>query len=41
MEVSEKFGEDLSQPMSLEQVPMDVSEDEHDKALLKLDKDEL
>jgi hypothetical protein len=41
MEASEKHGEASSQPKSLEQAPMDVSEDEHDEALAKLSEDEL
>jgi hypothetical protein len=41
MEASEKPGEASSQPKSPEQVPMDVSEDEHDEALAKLNEDEL
>jgi hypothetical protein len=41
MEASEKPGEASSQPKSPEQAPMDVSEDEQDEALLKLNEDEL
>jgi hypothetical protein len=41
MEASEKSGEATSQVKSPEQAPMDVSEDEQDEALLKLDEDEL
>jgi hypothetical protein len=41
MEASKKSREATSQPKSPEQAPMDVSEFEQDKALLKLNKDEL
>jgi hypothetical protein len=41
MESSEKPGEASSQPKSPEHAPMDVSEDEQDKELLKLNEDEL
>jgi hypothetical protein len=41
MEASEKFGEAASQPKSPELVLMDVSEDEQDEAILKLNEDEL
>jgi hypothetical protein len=40
-EASEKSREASSQHKSLEQAPMDVSEDEQDEALLKLNEDEL
>jgi hypothetical protein len=41
MESSKKPGEASSQPKSPEHAPMDVSEDEQDEALLKLNEDEL
>jgi hypothetical protein len=41
MEVTEKCGEASSRGNSLEQVPMEVSDDEQDEALLKLNEDEL
>jgi hypothetical protein len=41
MEVLEKSREAHLQPKSPEQAPMDVSEDEQDEALLKLNEDEL
>jgi hypothetical protein len=41
MEVIEKCGEASSRGNSLEQVPMEVSDDEQDEALLKLNEDEL
>jgi hypothetical protein len=41
MEASEKSGEARSQPKSPEHTPMDVSEDEQDEAILKLNEDEL
>jgi hypothetical protein len=41
MEALEKSGEARSQPKSPEHTPMDVSEDEQDEALLKLNEDEL
>jgi hypothetical protein len=41
MEALEKSAEATSQPKSLEHAPMDVSEDEQDEALLKLNEDEL
>jgi hypothetical protein len=41
MESSEKPGEASLQPKSPEHAPMDVSEDEQDEALLKLNEDEL
>lgn len=41
MEASEKHGEASLQPKSPEQAPMDVTKDEHDDALAKLNKDEL
>jgi hypothetical protein len=41
MEALEKPGEASLQPKSPEQAPMDVTEDEHDKALLKFNEDEL
>jgi trehalose-6-phosphatase len=40
MEVSEKFGEASSRGKSPERVPMEVSDDEQDEALLKLNEDE-
>jgi hypothetical protein len=41
MEASEKSGEAVSQPKSLELALMDVSEDEQDEAILKLNEAEL
>jgi hypothetical protein len=41
MEVIENFGEASSRGKSPEQVPMEVSDDEQDEALLKLNEDEL
>jgi hypothetical protein len=41
MEASEKAGEGTLQQKFLEHDPMDVSEDEHDEAILKLNEDEL
>jgi hypothetical protein len=41
MEALEKSEEATSQPKSLEHAPMDVSEDEQDEAILKLNKNEL
>jgi hypothetical protein len=34
-------GEASSQPKSLDQVPMDVNDDDHDEAILKLNEYEL
>jgi hypothetical protein len=41
MEATEKFGEASSRGKSHEQVPMEVSDDEEDESLLKLNEDEL
>jgi hypothetical protein len=41
MEASEKAGEGTLQQKFLEHDPMDVGEDEHDEAILKLNEDEL
>jgi hypothetical protein len=41
MEASEKSGEATTQPKSPKHAPMDVSEDEQDEAILKLNEDEL
>jgi hypothetical protein len=41
MEATEKYGEASLHAKSLEQAPMEVSDDEQDKALLKLNEDEL
>jgi hypothetical protein len=41
MEATEKSGEASSQAKSPEQAPMEVSDDEQDEALLKLNEDEL
>jgi hypothetical protein len=41
MEATEMIGEASSRGKSLEQAPMEVSDDEQDEALLKLNEDEL
>jgi hypothetical protein len=41
MEVTEMFEEASLKGKSLEQAPMEVSDDEQDEALLKLNEDEL
>jgi hypothetical protein len=41
MEAIEKFEEASSRGKSLEQAPMEVSDDEQDEALLKFNEDEL
>ena len=41
IEATEKFGEASSQAKSLEHAPMEISDDEQDEALLKLNEDEL
>ena len=41
MESLEKSGDSSLQAKSIEQVPMDVSDNEQDEALLKLNEDEL